>query len=124
MQLAAAATIHDKQIFFIRARSAWRGSDWKKRRIAPMTRRRRLCIVGNCRKLQIERPWSQALEISCCRKRGGLVRWVVLSPDIELESTIYEADVIAIINSIILADGNSLNHLQLPKKWRSLSIST
>mmetsp|Transcript_20685 Transcript_20685/g.33809 ORF Transcript_20685/g.33809 Transcript_20685/m.33809 type:complete len:89 (-) Transcript_20685:292-558(-) len=51
------------------------------------------------------------------------------SPDIELETTIYEAAAVPVINNIINADGNSLKQMQLPKsgvrlRSNSVSIST
>jgi len=48
------------------------------------------------------------------------------SPDIELETTIYEAAAVPVINNIINADGNSLKQMQLPKsgvRLRSNSVS-
>ena len=67
---------------------------------------------------------TRSLRYHAIENEDGLSCQSSESTDIELESTIYEAAAITIINSIINAYGNSLNHLQLPKKWHSVSIST
>jgi len=70
------------------------------------------------RKLDIERRpalVTRSLRYHAIENEEGLSCGSSEIPDIELESTIYEAAVIAIINSIINADRNSLKYLQLPK---------